>query len=146
MSKFIPMISSGAAGPLGVLHLPRLWLKVSLDSTGQLNDEYPAVGAGFDQMVLDGLGIDKEEFLSYMNENKPSYCQMESWILRQKGGSLDQNAVQVLNDSIVGYNHDDDTRAGICDLAGRSDDGSVKDAVNLNNLEDWAEFHKENIA
>ena len=146
MSKFIPMISSGTAGPLGVLHLPRLWLKVSLDSTGQLNDEYPAVGAGFDQMVLDGLGIDREEFLSYMKANKPSYCQLESWILSQKGGSLDQDAVQKLNDSIVGYNHDNVTRAGICGLAGRSDDGSVKDAVNLNNLEDWAEFHKENIA
>ena len=27
---YVPMISSGTAGPLGVLHLPRLWQKVSL--------------------------------------------------------------------------------------------------------------------
>ena len=146
MANMIPMISSGTAGPLGVLHLPRLWLKVSLDTTGQLHDDYPAVGMGFDQMVLDGLGIEKEEFLSYMRDNKPSYCELESWVLSKKGGSLDQNAVQTLNDSIVGYNHADGTRSGICSVAGRSDDGSVKDAVNLNNLEDWAEFHKESIA
>ena len=31
MSKIIPLISSGIAGPIGVLHLPRLWQKVSLD-------------------------------------------------------------------------------------------------------------------
>ena len=30
MSKIVPLISSGTVGPLGVLHLPRLWQKVSL--------------------------------------------------------------------------------------------------------------------
>ena len=54
MSKFVPLISSGVAGSLGVLHLPRLWLKVSLDARGKLADGYPAVGTGFDQMVLTG--------------------------------------------------------------------------------------------
>ena len=36
MSKIVPLISSGIAGPLGVLHLPRLWQKVLLESLGQL--------------------------------------------------------------------------------------------------------------
>jgi len=146
MAKIIPMISSGTAGPLGVRHLPRLWLKVSLDTTGQLHDDYPAIGAGFDQMVLDGLGIDKDAFVAYMTENKPSYCQLESWILEQKGGSLDEASVNELNSAITGYIHEDGTRAEILGVAGRGDDGSVKDAVNLNSLDDWAAFHKENIA
>ena len=30
----VPLISSGAAGPLGVLHLPRLWLKLRLEAAG----------------------------------------------------------------------------------------------------------------
>ena len=146
MSKIVPMISSGVAGPLGVLHLPRLWLKVSLDVTDQLHDDYPAIGAGYDQMVLDGLGIDKGAFVAYMSANKPSYCQLESWILERKGGSLDSNAVADLNSAITGYIHDDDTRTTICGDAGRSDDGSVRDAVNLNNLDDWATFYRESIA
>ena len=145
MSKIVPMISSGVAGPLGVLHLPRLWLKVSLDNTGQLHDDYPAIGTGYDQMVLDGLGIDKEEFVAYMGANKPSYCQLESWVLEQKGGALDAGAVADLNAAITGYIHDDDTRATVCTDAGRQDDGSVRDAVNLNNLDDWATFHRESI-
>ena len=36
MSKIVPLISSGTAGPNGVLHLPRLWQKVSLEAAGKL--------------------------------------------------------------------------------------------------------------
>jgi hypothetical protein len=49
-----PLISSGVAGPLGVLHLPRLWQKVSLEEAGKLASGYPGVGTGFDAMTLGG--------------------------------------------------------------------------------------------
>ena len=39
---YVPMISSGTAGPLGVLHLPRLWQKVSLEQAGKLAPAIPA--------------------------------------------------------------------------------------------------------
>ncbi len=146
MSKTIPLVSSGIAGPLGVLHLPRLWQKTSLDAVGKLHDDYPAIGAGYDQMVLDGLGLDKDAFSSYIKDSKPSYPQLEKWILDQKGGSLDADAVKSLNDSIVGYNHDDDTRKGILGSCGIEDDGTILDAINLNNLEDWQDFHAAEIA
>ena len=57
MNTIVPLISSGVAGPLGVLHLPRLWLKTSLEARGKLAAGYPGCGKGFDQMVLDGLGL-----------------------------------------------------------------------------------------
>ena len=146
MAKIVPLISSGESGPLGVLHLPRLWLKTSLDATGQLADDYPAVGAGFDSMVLDGLGLNKDEFLGYIKDSKPTYCQMEKWILEKKGGSLDAAAVKELNDAISGYIHDDETRAAICSDSDIADDGSIKDAVNLNNLYDWYCFHQATLS
>ncbi len=145
MSKTIPLVSSGIAGPLGVLHLPRLWQKVSLEKVGKLHDDYPGIGAGYDQMTLDGLGIDKEAFSSFM-DSKPTYPQLEKWVLDQKGGSLDGDAVKALNDSIAGYNHDDGTRKEILEASGIEDDGSILDAVNLNNLDDWYCFHKQEIA
>jgi len=146
MAKIVPLISSGESGPLGVLHLPRLWLKTSLDATGQLADDYPAVGAGFDSMVLDGLNLDKDEFLAYIKDSKPTYCQLEKWILEKKGGSLDAAAVKELNDSISGYIHADETRASICSDSSIADDGSIKDAVNLNNLDDWYCFHQATLS
>ncbi len=39
---YVPLISSGTAGPLGVLHLPRLWQKVSLEARGKLASVTPA--------------------------------------------------------------------------------------------------------
>lgn len=140
MSKIVPLISSGVAGPLGVLHLPRLWQKASLDAAGKLHPDYPGCGKGYDQMVLDGLGISRDEFLSYIKNSKPTYIQLENWVLTKKGGSLDQAAVKKLNDAIKGYIHSDETRKSILEAAGRPDDGSLKDAVNLNNLDDWQSF------
>ncbi len=140
-SNIVPLISSGTAGPLGVLHLPRLWLKASLGAAGKLHSDYPAIGAGYDQMVLDGIGIAKGDFESFIADAKPSYIELENWVLQQKGGSLDQDAVDKLNADITGYIHDDGTRGEILGAAGREDDGTVKDAVNLNNLDDWAIFH-----
>ncbi|MGZ4964624.1 MAG: DUF5069 domain-containing protein, partial [Limisphaerales bacterium] len=40
MNTIVPLISSGVAGPLGVLHLPRLWLKASLEACGKLAPGY----------------------------------------------------------------------------------------------------------
>ncbi len=141
----IPLISSGTTGPLGVLHLPRLWQKVSLDNAGKLDSEYPAIGGGYDQMVLDGLGLDKDGFNTFM-KGKPNYTQLEAWVLEQSGGSLDQAAVTTLNDSITGYIHTDDTRKEICASCGIDDNGTILDAVNLNNLDDWQSFHAQEIA
>lgn len=146
MSKFIPLISSGTAGPLGVLHLPRLWLKASLGAAGKLHSDYPAVGAGYDSMVLAGLGIDADAFKSFIATERPTYPQCEAWILAQSGGSLDAGAVAKLNASIVGYNHDDATRASILGANGIPDEGKILDAINLNNLDDWLSFHSEVIA
>ena len=140
-ATYVPLISSGVAGPLGVLHLPRFWLKASLEAHGKIAAGYPGCGKGYDQMVLDGLGLDRTEFLNHIKSSKPTYIQLETWILAKKGGSLDQGAVKKLNEAIKGYNHDDATRKGILDSAGRPDDGSIKDAVNLNNLDDWQTFY-----
>lgn len=146
MSKFIPLISSGTAGPLGVLHLPRLWQKSSLEAVGKLHSDYPGCGQGFDQMVLDGLGIAKEEFLSFIASSKPSYPQTEAWILSKKGGSLDAAAVSALNASIKGYNHADAVRTEILGANNIEDKGLIKDAIGLNNLDDWQAFHKAELA
>ncbi|HWB03713.1 MAG TPA: DUF5069 domain-containing protein [Verrucomicrobiales bacterium] len=144
--KLIPVISSGIAGPIGVLHLPRLWQKASLGAVGKLSDDYPACGKGYDQMVLDGLGLDREEFLGYIKDKKPTYPELEAWVLSKKGGSLDAEAVRKLNAAIAGYIHDDATRKAILGENNIEDTGSIKDAVNLNNLDDWKAFHRDVLA
>jgi len=145
MSKFVPLISSGTKGPLGVLHLPRLWLKLSLESTGKLADGYPGAGPGYDQMVIDGLGLKRDAVINYVKSSKPSYPQFEAWV-KQNGSSVNSAAIEKLNAAIAGYNHDDGTRKSILSASGLPEDASAaKDAINLNNLDDWTEFYNAEL-
>lgn len=146
MSQFIPLISSGTAGPLGVLHLPRLWQKSSLGAAGKLHGDYPSCGQGYDQMTLDGLSLDKAAFEDFIATSKPTYPELEAWVLAQSGGALDQAAVAKLNSAITGYNHSDDVRTTILAASGIPDEGKILDAINLNNLDDWQCFHQQVIA
>ncbi|MBL62247.1 MAG: DUF5069 domain-containing protein [Opitutae bacterium] len=145
MSTIVPLISSGTTGPLGVLHLPRLWQKVSLEAAGKIADGYPGIGAGYDSMVIAGLGLDAEAVRAYVTNEKPTYPQFEAWVQAQPGVILDADSVQALNDSIAGYIHDDGTRQEILSANGLPD-GEPRDAINLNNLDDWLEFHAAEIA
>src|SRR6266850_2352259 len=143
MNTNVPLISSGVAGPLGVVHLPRLWLKVSLEARGKLASGYPGAGKGYDQMVIDGLGLNRDAVLKFIHDNKPAYPQFEAWVKKQPGVKLDKGSVEKLNAAIRGYIHDDGTRKSILSANGIADDASApKDAVNLNNLDDWKEFYE----
>ena len=147
MSKIVPLISSGVAGPLGVLHLPRLWEKVSLEACGKLADGYPGIGKGYDTMVISALGLNSDAVRKFISDSKPTYPQFEAWIKKQPGVKLDKATVHKLNVAIAGYIHDDGTRKSILSASGITDEGSVcPDAINLNNLDDWKEFHAAEIA
>jgi len=136
------MISSGIAGPLGVVHLPRLWQKVSLEATGKLASGYPAIGKGFDAMTLAALGLEEQAVKDYIKQNKPTYPQFEAWV-KKNAKSLTREAIERHNAAVCGYNHDDETRQSILSACGMADDASApKDGVSLNNLDDWYEFHQ----
>lgn len=138
------MIPCHVAGPLGVLHLPRLWLKVSLEARGKLAAGYPGIGKGFDQMVISGLGLDAEAVRKFIAEKHPSYAEFEAWVKAQPGVKLDRASVYKLNQAILNYHHDDATRAEILKAAGYPDNGTVLGAaVELNALDDWAAFHQQ---
>ncbi len=146
MNKIIPLISSAVAGPLGVVHLPRFWLKVSLECRGKLAHGYPGCGTGYDQMVLDGLGLKKEVVIDFIKSHRPTYPQFETWITKQPGAKLDKLSIDKLNSAIRAYNHDDQCRKAILSANGLPDDSrAYHDAVNLNNLDDWKGFHEAEL-
>ena len=139
--SYVPLISSGVAGPLGALHLPRLWLKVSLEAAGKIAAGYPGIGAGYDSMTCSALGLDPEAVKSFIATSKPNYPAFEAWV-RQNGKKLTKADIQRHNLAILGYCHDDATRKGILTASALPDDGStLPGAIDLNNIDDWQEFH-----
>src|SRR5262245_20698078 len=146
MSKIVPLISSGVAGPLGAIHLPRLWLKVSLEARVKLPDGYPRIRKGYEMMDISALGLNADAVKKFITDNRPTYAQFEAWVKKQPGVKLDKATIYKHNAAIMGYIHDDPTRKGILGNNGVPDDGSVNPgAVDLNNLDDWYEFHQAEL-
>lgn len=142
MDKIVPLISSGTAGPLGVLHLPRLWLKGLLGATGKLADGYKDIGPGYDHMVLQGLGIDPEKARAFIREKKPTYLEFEAWVKSYPGAKLDKANIFRTNTAIASYIHSDEARKEILGSCGQGDDSSINPgAIDLNNLDDWQAAH-----
>src|SRR5947207_7967257 len=108
---YVPMISSGVAGPLGVIHLPRLWQKVSLEAAGKLAPGYPGIGRGFDAMTCAAPGLDEQAVKDYINRNKPTYPEFEAWV-KKNAKSLNPDAIEKHNAAVRGYIQDDETRKG----------------------------------
>jgi hypothetical protein len=139
--KVVPLITSDTAGPLGVIHLPRLWAKLMLASSGLLPDGYDECGPGFDQMTLNALGLDRAKTMSFVRTVKPTYLQFERWVIEQNGGSIDPGRIRAHNEAVRAYKHSDSLAADMRRACGLADE-SIKDAVTLNKLEDFEELHR----
>jgi hypothetical protein len=137
-TKYIPIISSGTVGPLGVAHLPRLWTKLTLGNAGMLPDGHDYCGQGFDQMTISGLGLERDKVIAFVKTSKPTYIQFEEWV--KANGKIDAESIKKHNAAVHGYNHGDDTVKRIQGDIGLKD-SSVKDAVTLNILEDLHDLH-----
>ena len=141
-TKIVPLISSDTAGPLGAIHLPRLWAKLTLGSAGLLADGYDSCGAGFDQMTIDGLGLNRDKVLEFVKSRRPTYMQFEEWIVEQNGGSVPREKIDKHNAAVRGYHHSDDKGSSMRAASGIKD-SNVKDAVRLNSIEDLDELHAQ---
>jgi len=141
LKEIAPVISSGVAGPLGILHLPRLWLKIVLHACGRLPPDYRHGEGGFDQLLCDRLGIDRGALTGFIETEKPDYLAFERWVLA--------NARDLSPRTIAAFNH----RVRTADMpaeraAERRAQFAITDptfahAISLNNLDDWSTLHAE---
>ncbi|MBV9271698.1 MAG: DUF5069 domain-containing protein [Candidatus Eremiobacteraeota bacterium] len=143
--RTVPLISSDTAGPLGAIHLPRLWAKLTLASTGRLADGYDECGPGFDQMTLNNLNLNRDETIAYIRDNSPTYMEFERWVVEKNGGNIDKERIRKHNEAVRGYCHDDDKARGMRSSSGIHHE-HIKDAVTLNTIEDLDELHHQATA
>ncbi len=142
MQKFPPIASVAAKGPLGVVQLPRLWSKVLLDQKGLLADGYYPCGQGFDKVVLEGLGLDREEVLQYLTSEMPTYAQFESWVVGKLGGLVPQEKIDKVNEYILGREFPQERAETILANSGFPKETPITHGAVLNQLDDWQEFHR----
>ena len=140
MECLTPAISTAATGPLGIMHLPRLWLKNLLFALDRLPPDYRNTTGTFDRMVFDALGIEADEMLAYFRTAKPDYLQFEAWV-RAHARHLETAVVSGLNARYLAA----EMSAGAAAVR-RSELGieatGLRLGILLNDLDDWNALHR----
>lgn len=138
MQQIVPTVSSSAVGPLGVRHLPRMWLKILLHAKGLLPPGYRHGTGGFDERTALNLGFDRDEFIKFVETKLPTYLECEAWV-RAHAKHLDAETIRKHNEAI---RRDKPPAAAAAQRAYVGlDDPTVLDATLLNDLDDWMTVH-----
>ncbi len=136
----VPIVSTSAVGPLGVCHLPRMWLKVLLHANGRLPAGYRHGTGGFDEITAVALGFDRDAFIEFVSTQHPSYLETEAWV-RKNAKNLNAESIRKHNESIRR------DKPLLMAKAQRTfvglDDESILDATLLNDLDDWHTLHAQ---
>ncbi len=138
----VPLTGSMAPGLLGLVHLPRMWQKGLLHTRGLLPGDYVFADRGFDQRIMDGVGIDREAFIPYL-QTLPTYLETEAWV-RANATKLDQIAAtseMILNRTPSTPESGDKLRAAV-----GITDASVNNTALLSNIDDWVALHAYVVA
>jgi hypothetical protein len=143
VEPIVPLISSTVAGPLGAMHLPRLWLKILLHAVGRLPEGYRHGEGGFDSLTISNLGIDGRELIAYVERELPSYLACEAWV-REHATKLDGMSIAAHNRAIVERDKPEDLAAPIRATLGLP--ATLTNSVALNDLDDWALAHDLAVA
>jgi hypothetical protein len=140
MEQIIPLAAANVRGPLGVAHLPRLWLKVTLHAAGLLPDVFLANYLGTNKTVIDAIGLDPDATFAYL-ATKPSYQAFEIWI-KANAADLTPEAIAASNAAVDAQVKPADKAAAVRAQVGL-DDSTVNGSTILNALDDWDVVHAD---
>lgn len=143
MEKIVPLIGMNVKGPLGVAHLPRLWLKDVLGHSGVLADGYVRGYAGMNRLLMDALGLDPDATAAELAQ-RPSYPAFETWV-REHAARIDPASVAAANHIVVSYQKSPEAAAEVRAAVGLTD-FAIRESAVLNSLDDWATVHAQAMA
>ncbi|MBT4498840.1 MAG: DUF5069 domain-containing protein [Gemmatimonadetes bacterium] len=142
MDTHVPLISTRSKGPLGLVHLPRLWLKMRLAAKSKLAEGYHAGKGGADVALLNTLGLDSDATAAFVAESQPTYLAFEAWIKENvEPERLTSEAIDRFNERVLSFPKPEPERSEILGLLGLPKDDTEWISSDLNDLDDWHGFH-----
>ncbi len=142
-TPLVPAISTSVYGPLGLMHLPRLWLKMLLHLYGRLPADYRFGSGGFDGLLLERIGVDHDALNAFLSVERPGYLATEAW-MREHASALEPETIAAFNAHVDNVIVPEERAAPRRAKLGLDD--SVKRGVALNDTDDWQQIHEQLIA
>jgi hypothetical protein len=138
-----PLIGPTVAGPLGLVHLPRMWYKGVLSAAGMLYENYFDNYKGFNQRVVDAIGLDPEPWFAFL-ATMPTYPEAEAFV-RKNATKLDAATIAATNTLILDFPRPEENAAAVRARVG-IDDPALVNSCTLLNYDDWFTMHAELMA
>jgi hypothetical protein len=143
MEKIVPLIGPTVAGPLGVKHLPRMWLKSVLSAAGILYVEYVDDDRGFNHRIVEGLGFEPGAWFAFL-ATMPTYPQAEDYV-KAHARNLDAASIDALNAAIETWERPPERAAEVRERVGL-EAPDFRFSARLIDLDDWFTIHRELLA
>jgi hypothetical protein len=140
----VPAISSLATGPLGLLHLPRLWGKAIIKAGAALPEGFHSGSGPLDVQLAEAIGMDLAASVRYVNAELPPYLAYEQWV-RDNATGLDAATITAWNERMRTRDKPPAMAAEERAMLGLADETLSGSAI-LNDLIDWHLWHEEIVS
>ena len=97
---------------IGVPYLRRIWSRQLRLLKGERVDLAPGESQIKDKLVIHGLGVSLEETYKFLS-TRPSFVELERWILERNGGPHDPLELRRMNITVSGGEYDDEVKASL---------------------------------
>ena len=145
IEPLVPMVSSAQVGLAGIPHLPRLWMKATLNAAGALHPEWKSgLVCGFDKKCADTIGLDLAAAVAYINGERPGYLAFERWVLSHIAPADAAKKAQWATALTSGQKGEEQAAAECieCGIPG----AGLRGTVLLNDMVDWKYMHDHVVA
>jgi hypothetical protein len=136
VKRIIPLVGSNVANLIGIVHLPRLWLKALLASVDALPDGYHSATRGFDTKLMEHFHLERDEFVAFLN-TRPTYLECEGWV-REHASHLDEAGLGEWNRTVNDSLRTEEKALEACANLGVA---GIRSTVMLDSLDDWQAVH-----
>jgi hypothetical protein len=143
IERLVPLIGATVAGPLGVVHLPRMWYKGVLSAAGMLPAEYFDNYKGFNAKVCDGIGLAPDPWFEFLR-TMPTYPEAEDYV-KTHATKLDPESIAAINKLILEFIRPAENAAAVRARVG-IDGPEPSNSAALINFDDWFVIHEELVA
>lgn len=138
----VPAVSTQSVGLLGLMHVPRFWMKATLDAAGAL---YPDWRSGpnspLDIWFCEAIGLDLDAAIAYVRAELPRFVDFEAW-LAGHATHVSPADVAAHNEALRTRQKPERVAASERELLGIAD-ANYRPSMELNDLVDWHTIHAD---
>lgn len=141
LEPLVPAISSQSSALSGLRHLPRLWVKASLNAVGALYPDWKSgTASGFDKFFCEQLGLDVHTVIDYVSAELPWVIAFEQWVLTHAAHASPAE-IEAFNAAVAVRQKPEEIAVKERAVLGIADP-NYRPSVEMNDLLDWFQLHQ----